>query len=233
MQFIESSMLGVRSARLSFARGGSAVRVTLFPMIHIGEPDFYDATYKDALSHDVVLIEGVRSPVVLRITRSYRWLIGSKAMAGLVVQPPIAVEGADARMVLADLSREEFEREWRDVPLWQRVVLYLLAPVVGLRRRYVSRARLAKDMSCDDQPSLSEMLAMTPETGALTSAMLDARDRRLLQKLNAEIDAASETSLRVAIVYGALHMRAVARELRETRGFVVQDGEWRMIFGLE
>lgn len=230
MQFLESSMFGVRSARLSFTSPTSPVRITLFPMLHVGEPEFYDVTYRDALGHDVVLIEGLRSPITARITRSYRWLVGSKAMAGLVVQPRFPGDGASARIVHADLPHEEFVREWRAVPIWLRAAIYILAPLVGLCRRYSSRARLAKDLSCDDQPSMSELLAMSPETGALTQAVVHARDRRLVEVLGGELDRGEP--LRIAIVYGAAHMRAVVREITGPRGFVVEATEWRTVFGL-
>src|SRR5665213_2416395 len=151
MQFIETSMFGVRAARMSFASSTSTTRVTLFPMVHVGEPAFYDATYEDALGHDVVLIEGVRSPIPFRVTRSYRWLVGSRAMAGLVVQPRFPIGVGPARVVHADVTGEEFAREWAAVPIWIRAVIYVLAPLVGLRRRWFStRARLAKDMRCED-----------------------------------------------------------------------------------
>jgi hypothetical protein len=135
MQFLESSMLGVRSARLSFANRALPVRITLFPMVHVGEAEFYDLTYRDARDHDVVFLEGVRSPITTRVTRSYRWLVGSKAMAGLVVQPRFPRDAATARIVHADLSAEEFEREWRAVPIWLRAAVYVQSPLVGLQRR--------------------------------------------------------------------------------------------------
>ena len=138
MQFVEVSMLGVRSARLTFAGRTSSARVTLFPMVHVGEPAFYEATYADALRHEVVLIEGVRSPITTRVTRSYRWLVGSQAMAGLVVQPRFPTEGGRARIVHADLTAEEFAREWATVPLWLRATIYVLAPLIGLQRRWFS-----------------------------------------------------------------------------------------------
>jgi hypothetical protein len=228
VQFIESSIIGVRSARLSFASRGDPVRITLFPMVHVGEPEFYEATYRDALSHDVVLTEGVRSPITTRITRSYRWLVGSKAMIGLVVQPRFPVEGASARIVHADLSGEEFEREWRAVPLWMRAAIYVVVPIIGLLRRYSSKASLAKNMACEDQPSMSELLAMSPETGALTQAIMHSRDQRLIERLSAELD--SPVSPRtLAIIYGAAHMRAVVRELTTNRRYYVDASEWRPV----
>ncbi len=230
MQFIESSVLGVRSARLGFASSASGARITLFPMVHVGEPEFYRATYEDAFAHDVVLFEGVRSPIATRVTRSYRWLLGSRAMAGLVLQPRLPAPSRAMRIIHADLSADEFAAEWKAVPWWLRAAIYFLAPVVGLRRRwFATRSDLAKDMQCEDQPSLAELLAMTPETGALTQAILDARDQRLLECLRAELDADPFRPITIAIVYGAAHMRAVVRELTTRRDFHVASAEWRTL----
>jgi hypothetical protein len=229
VQFIESSTFGVRSARLSFASRTNPVRITLFPMVHVGEPEFYEATYKDVLTHDVVLVEGIGSPITTRITRSYRWLVGSRAMAGLVVQPRLPGEGFSARVVHADLSAKEFEREWRAAPLWIRAATYVIAPVVGLLRRYSNKTSLAKTMACEDQPSMSELLAMSPETGALTQAILHSRDQRLVECLRAELDGGHDRARTLAIVYGAAHMRAVVREITSDRHYYVEASEWRPV----
>ena len=233
MQFVEPSIFGVRSARLSFVSPTSPVRITLFPMVHIGEAEFYASTYDDAGSHDVVFLEGVNSPITYRITRSYRWLVGSRAMAGLIVQPRFPTGRTDNRIVRSDLTATEFEAEWRRVPLWLRAVVYVLAPLVGLRRRWLySKEKLAKDMRCEDQPTLSELMALDPETGALTQVILHARDERLLEHLRAELDGAQSTPITFAIVYGAAHMRAVVRELTSSRDFFVCASDWRSILSL-
>ncbi len=230
MQFIEPSILGVRSARLTFSSRSSPSCVTLFPMVHVGEPEFYRTTYEDALTHDIVLFEGVGSPIVTRVTRSYRWLVGSSAMEGLVVQPRLMAGPQTGRIVHADLTAEEFAAEWKAVPLWLRALIYLVAPVIGLRRRWFStRGNLAKDMRCEDQPSLAELLAITPETGALTQAILHARDERLLERLRTELDAGLLQPTAIAVVFGAAHMRAVVRELTTQRDFRVTGAEWRTV----
>ena len=202
-------------------------------MIHVGEPEFYRATYADAEAHDVVLLEGVRSPVVKRITRSYRWIEGSKNLSGLVVQPRFPENPSAARIVHADLSQHEFEEAWHKVPLWLRFTVSVLAPLIGLKRRWrCSRSALAKEMNCEDQPSLAELLAISPETGALTQAILHTRDQRLLEKLGEELDAADPQPRSVAVVYGATHMRAVVRELTGNRNFSISAAEWRTLMGL-
>jgi hypothetical protein len=202
-------------------------------MVHVGEPKFYELTYEDALAHEVVLFEGVRSPITTRVTRSYRWLVGSRSMAGLIVQPRLTAAEGSARLIHADLTAEEFAKEWRAIPLWQRAAIYVLAPLVGLHRRWFStRSKLAKDMACEDQPTFAELLAMTPETGGLTQAILHARDSRLLEKLSAELGSKPAKPTQIAIVYGAAHMRAVVRELTTKHDFFVAGSEWRTILAI-
>jgi hypothetical protein len=148
-------------------------------------------------------------------------------MMGLVVQPKLAAEAGKARRVRADLTGEEFEAAWRAVPLWLRLAIYAAAPLVGLHRRWFSsRNRLMRDMACEDQTPLSELLAITPETGALTQAVLHAplgaSGRRVRYP----------PPKKIAVVYGAAHMRAVVRELTANRASTVSDARWRTLMNV-
>ena len=200
-------------------------------MIHIGEPEFYRAAFNDAFAHDIVLVEGVRSPISVRVTRSYRWLLGSRRIA-LSLQPNSPEVGScHARIVHADLSGPEFAREWQKVQLWLRLLVYLLSPLIGLHRRwFATRESLAKGISVDDQPSQKELVEWGPETGALTQAILHSRDERLLDRLREQL--ASEPTTRIAIVYGAGHMRAIVRELATQQGYMTGRSDWLTVFHL-
>jgi hypothetical protein len=233
MQIIDSSELGLRSARLLFRSSTSSVTVTLFPMIHLGEAAFYEAVYRDAFAHDAVLVEGVRSRALRRMTRVYRWIADDKRI-GLVVQPRYPRQ-ADSRaeIIHADLSTDEFERHWRKVPLHIRWLGYVAAPVYGLYQRWFgSRASLAHGHALDDLPSRSETLSWTPEFASYDAAMVDKRDARLIELMGAYIESEPTASRRLAVVYGAGHMRAVIRELSR-RGFHCVDSEWMLIFPLQ
>ena len=61
MQFIESSVIGLRVARHKLGSRSFKPTVTLFPMIHVGEAAFFERVYNDAARHDIILLEGVRS----------------------------------------------------------------------------------------------------------------------------------------------------------------------------
>jgi hypothetical protein len=61
VQFIENNVLGVRAALYSLVRPDGAPRFLLFPMIHIGSPDYYSQVHKKLDDCDIVLFEGVRT----------------------------------------------------------------------------------------------------------------------------------------------------------------------------
>jgi hypothetical protein len=228
MQIVEVSVFGLRVARYRFIHPDSGCSVTLFPMIHIGEPDFYERVYRDASTHDVVLVEGMKSRVGRRLTRTYRW-IGQRL--GLIIQPRFAGPPG-VRVVLADLSTDEFHREWRKVPLWLRLAAYLLTPLVGLRMRwFASRESIAKHLGLEDRLSAEEILSWNPEIAALKHGLLHARDARLIAKLGEELDRSAAGEVRLAILYGATHMRAVLKELNRRR-FLAKEAEWLTVFYL-
>ena len=222
-------MFGLRTARMVFRSRGSPVSVTLYPMVHIGDERFYKETYAEAFSHDVVLVEGIRSPVGRNLTRSYRWIDFEKL--GLVQQPKTPPQvGVAARIVKADLTTEEFHREWRKVSLFLRAAFLFAAPLYGIYRRLVSsRQSLARNMCLEDQKSSKEILSWSPRFEAVNHGTIHARDARLIERLSAELDGDAEK--RVAIVYGARHMRAVLRELAR-RGFQCSDASWRTIISI-
>jgi hypothetical protein len=231
VQIIESSVLGLRAARWRLKRPDSEVEVTLFPMVHVGEPGFFREVYDDAFAHDVALTEGVNSPIVRRLTLSYRWMLKSPSL-GLVMQPRTPPDSR-ARIVHADLTAEELAAAWRKIPLWLRLLLGVYAPYLGFKRRwFATRESLAKDMGIDDAPSLKELLGFSPEADGINEVILATRDRRLIERLDGVLEAAAGGPTRIAVVYGAAHMRAVIRHLTLERGFRIEDGRWNMVFSL-
>ena len=210
----------------------SAVSVTLYPMVHVGEERFYSETYDEAFSHDVVLVEGVRSSVGRNLTRSYRWLNFSKL--GLVRQPKTPPqELVAARIVKADLSTDEFHREWRKISLLLRTIFLVGAPLFGLHRRFfASRERLARNMCLEDRRSAEEILTWDPKFEPVHHSMLHARDRRLIECMVAELESSNGSEKRIAVIYGARHMRALLRELPR-RGFHCAESTWRTIFSVD
>jgi hypothetical protein len=112
-----------------------------------------------------------------------------------------------------------------------RLAVYLISPLIGLQRRwFATRQSIAKGMSLDDQPSQKELVEWSPEGGELTDAILNSRDERLLDRLREQLS--GEPATRIAIVYGAMHMRAVVLELTTRQGYMTGASDWLTVFHL-
>jgi hypothetical protein len=46
LQYIESSVIGLRSAVFTLARPETPLRFAVFPMVHVAEPDFLSEDYR-------------------------------------------------------------------------------------------------------------------------------------------------------------------------------------------
>ncbi len=223
-------MFGLRAARLAFHHPQTGVEVTIFPMVHIGERQFYKRAYKDAFEHDVVLYEGVRTRRSKLITASYRWL--NLERLGLVVQPSAAEFEGPARSVHADIAPEELRALWQRMPLWLRALVAFGGPAFGMYGRFTaSRDSIAKGMTKDLLRDPDDILDQGDEFEPLRDMISHARDRRLIETLTSELGAAAH-STRIAIVYGAGHVAPVVRALTR-QGFSTRPSEWMTIFSLD
>lgn len=228
MQFLESSILGLRSARHRLVRpeGGS---VTLFPMVHIGDPAFYDSVRRDAGSHDFVLYEGVNSQVAGRLTAAYRWI--DTARLGLQVQPKDMFTDGRARAVRADLDPAEFDALWRQAALSWRIAAQVVFPAAGLWRRLTAtRAGLAREQCQDDLPSREAVMLWNRRSAPFLHAILTARDARLTSVLK-RLLAGDGGGATIAVVFGAAHMPAVVRALGPA-GFSPAESRWQSVIAL-
>ncbi|MES0826784.1 hypothetical protein [Ruegeria sp. SCP11] len=225
MQFLEWSILGLRSARHVLRHSERDLSITLFPMVHLAEPDFYERVYSDAEDHDVVVLEGIDSPISRRLTRSYRWI--SLARLGLVVQEKFV--GNDVRTIHADLTATEFEELWRSGPRWERAAVEAGATVMGLWLRLTgTRTVLGRNLNTTDLPDRDTVMMWSERNAPLLDALLTARDA-VLCRVVTDLLADGEQPNSVAIIYGAGHMGALVHMLfRE--GFRPVESEWIQVF---
>ena len=228
MQLVDYSGFGLRVARHVLQAPDRPLTVTLFPMVHIGEPGFFEKIATDAGAHDVILAEGVDAPAVKRITRSYRWIALEEL--GLVLQPRARDMFQGRTIVHADLEGAEFQTLWFRAPMWQRAAIEIGAAVFGVGRRlFASRSSIGAQLVLDDGPDRAAALRWSPETAAMNEAIHTARDQRLLKVLGREMKGGKGAPRSIAVVYGAGHMPAVTTMLAK-QGFRVTQSDWIKVF---
>lgn len=232
MQFIEKNAFNVRSAIYRLKKGDDEFEVVLFPMIHIGEKDYYREVKRRLAECDVIFVEGVMSKRVALLTRSYRVIEKIKRL-GLVTQSALKLTEFGGKVVNADMSAHEFETGWSHLPLATKILLSLAMPFyVIYLYLFATRNLIAGHLALDDLPSRDEILQQGNEWEKVDDLIVDRRDRKLIRALEKFYAEGVGKKKLVGIVYGAMHMRAVSDFLLGKLGYSVVDAQWITVFNL-
>lgn len=229
MQFIESSVIGVRAAYLRLSAGPQSPDVCLFPMIHIGSAAYYAEVKRRLEACDVVLFEGVPSFRTWLITRSYSIATYRKRLGLVLQRDALAIPLLNQRKVRADVTAQQFVAAWDRVPFLQRNLLLLGAPLYGLWLYFTATRRsIGRRLNTEEVESRRdfERFEAVPE---LENVITTSRDLRLVEEVTAAVEKGDATT-RIGIIYGAAHMRVVSRLLTSKYRYRVMESEWMTVF---
>ena len=223
MQIVEESIMGVRAAVITLSRRGTPLRFQLYPMLHIGDPGFYREVTRRLRDCDLIVAEGAPDTVATRaLTMSYRFAHRNKNMK--VETQSLDLLALRKRIIVPDISTEDFEAGWQRIPLRIRVTLMIAAPIYGIWLAVFGKRRwIGKHATMDDLMTNEEVLTAFEE---LDELLLDARDKLLVDELLRIHTEHCDEELTVAVVYGAAHMRAVANALYAAHRYLPREAEW-------
>jgi len=231
VQIVDVNALWVRSVVLTLRRRETPLTFVLFPMIHVGSPAFYAAVRAKVGECDLAVVEGVgASREASLLTLSYR-LMRFNRRSGLVLQRD-RLTSLGIPTICPDMDGARFSRGWAKVPWLQRTLAWILIPIYGaLLALFGTRQMLARDLATEDQPSDVELdvAAAYPE---LYGLICDERDQLLIQALMEIHEQRNREPIKVAVVYGALHMPAVLHAMSARHRYQARDGEFLNVFDL-
>lgn len=222
IEFVRGDLAAVGRTTMSHPDHG--LRVTLYPVFHIGAPAFYAALSEDLARFRLFLLEGVR-------WRGWRGPIYDLAARnlGLVTQRDHLRLPSDAERYPLDMTEAEFRREAGALPVHWRLLLWLLRPVMWA----ATATEGGRHHVWDGFSKASYVHGLRDIDGPLDELIRTKRDRAMSMRLRAFV----QDSLRikqgspVAVVAGAGHMPALYMTLREcgfekgtVRWFEVLDG---------
>lgn len=198
-------------------------------MVHVGSPAYYSEVKRRLETCDVVLFEGVRSFRTWLLTRAYT-LAAHRKRLGLVLQrEALVVPLLEQYKIRADVNAEEFAAAWGNIPLYQRMLLLLGAPLYGLWVYLTgTRESIGRHLSTEELQS-SRDYARIEAAPELEEAIITRRDARLVEKI-ARVLAENSAPARIGILYGAGHMRVVSCLLTNKYKYRVVESEWLTVF---
>jgi hypothetical protein len=233
MQIIEHSIVGTRSAVLRLRRSGTPLQFVLFPMLHVGSPQFYAAVTERLRGCDLLVVEGVRgrSPLLWAITLTYR-IMPTNRRTGLVVQN-IPYRTLGRELINPDVTAVEFTQSWQTMPLRHRLLMWCVIPYVAAAQLVGGTRRLlGPDVEVNDLPSpVDEALADDDFAEQFDRTFGGDRDERLLAALTEVILTRASERIDVAVVYGAAHVPVIVRGLMDRHGFRPYAADWLTVLG--
>jgi hypothetical protein len=229
MQFLESSIIGLRSSVITLTGRATPLRFILFPMVHVAEQQFYDEVAARARLCQLLVAEGVPAENVPAQSWMARYRPGPLVDQGAALRleslgVPVRWEAGPDTGLRPDTG----PRPGTGRPV-SRTADIAGAAIIGLIRKFIDPL---------DVPSLDQAEAYDESAENLTGNWFDRlleynistlRDARLMRVLD-EIhrDRAAEP-VKVGVVFGAAHMPVVADHLCGQFGYIAASAEWLTI----
>jgi hypothetical protein len=221
MQFIESSIVGLRSAITTFTHPVTPLRFVLFPMVHVGEQQFYDEVAARAQICQVIVAEGTPSQFV----PAQEWMAKQRWGGPFVDQVAALRLESLGVPVLWEVMPDHGPKSPAE-DLLSRVTDVVGSAALGLARKFIDPRILDSVDQAEAYDEGAGNLAGGWFGRHLEYNVRTARDARLTSRID-EIhrDRAAEP-LSAGVVFGAAHMPAVAAHLCGKLGYIAVSSEW-------
>jgi hypothetical protein len=223
MQYIESSVIGIRSAVITLKRRTTPLQFVVFPMVHVAEPEFYSGVAAMAGECDLIVAEGAPS----RYAPMQRWMSRFR-LDDLVDQ----LDGLDLEALAVPVQWEYVAPDRERSGLEQagdKAVDAAAAVVLRVLGRYGSPLGVPSLEQSDEHDDRWERRDSGRLARAFEDTVLHARDAQLVRALGAIHRERYTEAIKVAVVFGAAHIPAVVDSLGEDLRYQVVHAEWLVV----
>lgn len=223
MQFVESSIVGIRSAVITLKHKTSPLRFVLFPMIHVAEQQFYDEVAARARLCQLIVAEGMPS----KLAPVHDWM--ARHRWGQLVDQVAALRPETLGVPVCWESGPDDLPKSLPGRLTFRAADVAGAAILGFGRQFADLSKLSSVDQAEEYDESAENLTGGWFARQREHRIMTARDARLARVV-AEIhhDRAAEP-ITVGVVFGAAHMPAVANYLCGELGYVASGAEWLIV----
>ncbi|MFK7934575.1 MAG: hypothetical protein AB8G22_13780 [Saprospiraceae bacterium] len=231
MNFLESTNFFVRVTVYDYCHRlpEKRLKFRLIPMVHIGEPQFYDLAKEKIMECDELLYEGLRGGSNIQLFNS-REVLGKQL--GLVLQrEALKINREEIKMTHADYTAEEYQSEWEKVSWLEKVKERITRPVKRLHlARNITRFDLAKYFMTSYEEAHLAYRPSYDEPGTTENFYYAGREQKVFQIIEERMATESNDDKLIGVLYGAGHMNRISRNIIDRYGYHVCQGEFLKVF---
>jgi len=246
MQFVESTDFFVRTVMYDFVSNdaNNQLKFLLTPMIHIGSKTYYENVLENLKTCDEIFYEGLElldskaefhQKITLRnlnLTFNQYELIAEQL--DLVTQSKhFNLRKLNIPLTHVDFNPETGRKAWNRLKFVEQIKLTFVKPI---RMFYyhlgISRAFLAKAFMTSNEEAYLAYGPIEDEDSTAENFVMNEREQIIFKKIDERINAESSIDKTIGIVYGAAHMKSIARYLIDQHNYVPRSGKFVRVFNV-
>jgi|GEM_PF-3183477 len=236
MRFYESSDFFLRVIRFDFINKAPSCNLVfrLIPVFHIGTRDFYENILDEVNSCDMVLYEGVPKRKTMFFNELGKYNHIAKRLDLVSQSNGLPVDLFKASMIHSDLDRINWQREWRQLFLTEKLKYKFLLPIqLYIHSLNINRYKLAKVFMHSAEEVELAYGPIKDKEGTLSNLMFDIREKIVISKISKIIESQKEDHKKIGVLYGAGHMNVFARFLIDKMNFYPENGKFIKVFDIK
>lgn len=242
MKFLESTSFFLRVIIFDFKSRNKNVKLKfrLVPMFHIGTEEYYEEIAMNIKECDEIFFEGISltdDKLHKRLSLKNMDLTFKqyKTMANkldLVTQSESLKlnEFAD-KLTHCDFDEETGGEAWGDLGFIEKLKLAFLLPIVlFVSHQGITRKRLAKRYMTSSEDAYLAYGPAEDEKGTSMNFIMNEREQIIFEQIRKRMETESNVEKTIGIVYGAGHMKKIARFLMDTFNYFPTGGTFIKVF---
>ena len=245
MNFIESTNFFVRTIMFDFINANPDIKLKfrVAPMIHIGSEEYYQMVVEKIKDCDEIFYEGLylidkkEKPYKKLSLKNFELFYRNYQIVadklGLVRQyNSMDLSELKDKLTHTDFNPKTGAKAWQQVTLKEKIKHSLIEPI----QQYIyfsygiTRERLAKLFMTSYEEAYLAFGPVEDEPGTSENFIMNQREQIIFQNIKNRMDSESHLDKTIGIIYGAGHMKSIARYLIDHYHFVPRNGQFLKVF---
>ncbi|MEL7123091.1 MAG: hypothetical protein AAFO07_26815 [Bacteroidota bacterium] len=232
MKVIESTDFYLRVVKFDFRHPDPEVNLSfrIVPVFHIGSEKFYRNIFKYLKECDEVLYEDLQFKRLILITSHYQKV--AKRL-NLISQDVLNLRELDVKLTHADLTKKEAKEAWRNTSIIEKIKFLIIEPLIfRIQTRNLTRRKLAKHFSTANQELLLAYGPRFDKPRSSENFIWNEREKKVFEVIKHSFSIEKNIQKRIGIIYGAGHMKRIARFLIDKLDCVPTNAEFIEVYPL-
>lgn len=234
MKFLESTNFFVRTIMFDFINRNESVKLQfrLAPMIHIGSTKYYEKVLENLKGCDEIFYEGIYLKQTKLITNQYKRI--AKKLNLVTQNEYFKLGDLNAKFIHSDYTVKSGKEAWKNLKLKEKLRLLFISPIkLFIDSQVLTREVLAKHYMTSNEENYLAFGPVEDEKRTVQNLIKNEREQIIFKNIRDKMKMESNDEKVIGIIYGAGHMKSIARCLIDEYNYVPRNGKFMRVFDIE